>query len=95
MNSIDFLMSIGTLLSLISTFPQFRAVLENRDNLKGYSPFGAALLALAMTSFGTAFVIMGNWFSFLCNVPIAVFWGTTAFYSYKSRKGGSNSLGEE
>ena len=79
------LMNVGTMLSLISTIPQFIAVWKNREALRGYSVSGSLLLTLAMTSFGSAFVFMGNWFSFLCNVPIAIFWAIACFYSYKSQ----------
>lgn len=76
---IDALMSIGTFLSLLSTLPQFRAAWTNRKDLKGYSLLGSSALAIAMICFGTAFIFMGNWFSALCNVPVAGFW---IFISY-------------
>ena len=77
---IDVLMNIGTFLSLLSTLPQFRAAWTNRHDLKGYSMLGASALAIAMTCFGTAFIFMGNWFSALCNVPVAGFWFFVSYH---------------
>ena len=77
---IDVLMNIETFLSLLSTLPQFRAAWTNRHDLKGYSMIGASALAIAMTCFGTAFIFMGNWFSALCNVPVAGFWFFVSYH---------------
>lgn len=80
---IDLLMKIGTLLAAVATLPQIFAVFKNRDSLRGYSPLASLGLCLAMIAFGCAFYLMGNWFSVLCEVPVAIFWGMASYYSWR------------
>jgi len=85
---IDLLMKIGTALAALATLPQINAVYTNRELLRGYSPVPCLGLCLAMISFGCAFYLMKNWFSVLCEIPVALFWGLASFYSYVHRHGG-------
>lgn len=80
---IDLLMQIGTALAALVTLPQIYAVYKNREVLKGYSPIPCLGLCLAMISFGWAFYLMNNWFSVLCEIPVAFFWGLASYYSWR------------
>ena len=80
---IDLFMKVGTLLAALSTFPQIIAVFRNRDSLRGYDSLASLGLCVAMVSFGCAFYLMGNWFSVLCEIPVAIFWGLASYYSWR------------
>ena len=83
MNWINIFMQIGTLLAALATLPQIVAVIKNRDQLRGYNPLASFGLFLAMVCFAAAFTLMNNWFSVLCEVPVAIFWLLAAIYSRK------------
>lgn len=83
MNWINIFMQIGTLLAALATLPQILAVFKNREQLRGYNALASFGLFLAMVCFSVAFAIMGNWFSVLCEVPVATFWLLAAYYSWR------------
>jgi len=76
-------MQIGTALSALATIPQIIAVFQNRDSLKGYNSGASFALFVAMISFALAFYMMNNWFSVLCEVPVATFWLMASIYSFR------------
>lgn len=80
---IDFLMQIGTAFAALATLPQIVAVFQNKDSLRGYNSVASFVLFLAMISFGLAFYLMENWFSVLCEVPVAIFWLMASIYSFR------------
>lgn len=85
MNYIDLFMQIGTLLAAIATLPQIIAVLKNRKSLRGYNSLASLALGFAMMCFGIAFYWMNNWFSVMCEIPVATFWFMAAFYSWRNK----------
>lgn len=84
MTLIDSFMMVGTLLAAGATLPQIVAVFKNRDSLRGYNPYAALGLFLAMVCFSVAFYLMGNWFSVLCEVPVAIYWLMASVYSWRN-----------
>ena len=87
MNWINILMQAGTFLAALATLPQLVAVFKNRDQLKGYDPLASFGLFMAMVCFSAAFVLMDNWVSVACEVPVAIFWLLAAYYSWKGKGG--------
>ena len=85
MNWINLFMQIGTLLAALATLPQILAVFKNKEQLRGYNAPASFGLFLAMICFSAAFALMDNWFSVLCEVPVAIFWLMASVYSWKYR----------
>lgn len=83
MNWINIFMQVGTLLAAIATLPQILAVFKNKEQLRGYNSLASFGLFLAMVCFSVAFAFMNNWFSVLCEVPVATFWLMASVYSWK------------
>ncbi len=80
---VNILMQLGTLLAAVATLPQIAAVFNNRESLRGYNPAATFGLFLAMMCFMYAFALMGNWFSVICEIPVAAFWLIATYYSWK------------
>jgi hypothetical protein len=88
------LFNIGNLFLFIASFPLLKTLIQDRNQLKGYSPIGTTLTFFGIVLFSIAFFVDGVYISNFLNLSTMIFWGVASFYSIrgfweKRRKGPS------
>jgi hypothetical protein len=85
------LFNISNILFLLGTSALIRAVLKNRNILKGYDWLGALLTLSAMACVQGAYIVfigqgLGNyWVSFFFALPTVAYWVLVTVYSVKNK----------
>ena len=74
MNNVDIAMNIASAINFVALILLLRAVIKNRNVLRGFSPTGCLLTFLAICSFQIAYLLMDNMVSFALGVAAVVFW---------------------
>ena len=74
MNSVDLAMNFANVINLIAVLLLMRAVVKNRNLLKGYSVSGTFLTFTAILGFEIGFYLMGNYISFGLGLINLAFW---------------------
>ena len=74
MNDVDLVMNLANVVNFIAVLLLMRAVIKDRNKLKGYSVSGAFLTFIAILGFEVGFYLMGNYFSFGLGLVNLVFW---------------------
>jgi hypothetical protein len=83
MNNVDIAMNIASAINFLALILLLRAVIKNRNILRGFSPTGCFLTFLAICSFQVAYYLMDNMISFALGIAAAVFWFVAFIYSLK------------
>ena len=81
MNTVNLLFTIGNILLFFASFPTFRTVIKNRENLKDFNIYGAILTYLGLVLFMGAYLTISNWGSVVFAMPTIITWGTIVFYT--------------
>ena len=84
MNNVDLAMNLANVVNLIAVLFLMRAVIKDRNILKGYSVSGAFLTFIAILGFEFGFYFMGNYISFGLGIPNLVFWFMTFVFSFRN-----------
>jgi hypothetical protein len=74
MNAVDITMNFANVVNLIAVLLLMRAVIKNRDFLKGFSVSGTFLTFVAILGCDVGFVLMGNYVSSALGLVTLAFW---------------------
>jgi hypothetical protein len=74
MNAVDITMNFANVVNLIAVLLLMRAVIKNRDFLKGFSVSGTFLTFVAILGFDVGFFLMGNYVSSALGLVTLAFW---------------------
>jgi hypothetical protein len=84
MNNVDVAMNIANVVNLIAVLLLMRAVIKDRNKLKGYSVSGTFLTFVAILGFEIGFYLMGNYFSFGLGMVNLVFWFMAFVFNFRN-----------
>jgi hypothetical protein len=73
-NTVDIAMNFASTVNFIAVLLLMRAVIKDRNVLKGYSMSGTFLVLIAVFGFEIAFYLMGNYMSFGLGIVNLAFW---------------------
>ena len=83
MNSVDLALNFASIVNFIALILLLRAVIRNRNFLRGFSVSGCFLTFVAICGFQVAYFLMDNIISFLLGLSAAVFWFVAFIYSLR------------
>jgi len=83
MNAINAVLNFANFVNLFAVLLLMRAVVKDRNVLKGFSVSGSFLAFLAMLGFETAFLLLGNYLSFLLGLIVLAFWLMVFIFSLR------------
>ena len=84
MNDVDIAMNFGAVVNLIAVLLLMRAVIKDRDVLKGFSVSGTLLTFVAILGFDVGFFLMGNYVSFTLGLVNLLFWLVAFAFSLRN-----------
>ena len=84
MNNVDIVMNLANVVNLIAVLLLMRAVIKDRNKLKGYSVSGTFLTFIAILGFEIGFYLMENYFSFGLGLVNLVFWFMAFVFSFRN-----------
>ena len=84
MNTVDLAMNFANFINLIAVLLLMRAIIKNRDVLKGISVSGAFLTFVAILGFVIGFYLMGNYISMAMGLVNLVFWFIAFVFSFRN-----------
>jgi hypothetical protein len=87
MNVVDIALNFANFVNLFAVLLLMRAVVKDRNVLKGFSVSGSFLAFLAMLGFETAFLLMDNYLSFLLGFIVLAFWLMVFVFSLRKLLG--------
>jgi len=77
-------MNVANFVNLIAVLLLMRAIIKNRDVLKGISVSGAFLTFVAILGFQIGFYLMGNYISIAMGLVNLVFWFMAFVFSFRN-----------
>jgi hypothetical protein len=83
-NSADMTMNLANVVNLIAVLFLMRAIIKNRNILKGYSVSGTFLTFVAILGFEVGFYLMGNSISFALGLVNLFFWFMAFVFSLRN-----------
>jgi len=84
MNDVDLVMNLANVVNFIAVLLLMRAVIKDRNKLKGYSVSGTFLTFIAILGFEVGFYLMGNYFSFGLGLVNLIFWFMAFVFSFRN-----------
>jgi len=84
MSNADIAMNFANVVNLIAVLLLMRAIIKDRNILKGYSVSGTFLTFIAILGFVIGFYLMGNYFSFGLGLVNLVFWFMAFVFSFRN-----------
>jgi hypothetical protein len=84
MNAVDIIMNFANVVNLIAVLLLMRAVMKNRDVLKGFSVSGTFLTFVAILGFDVGFFLMGNYVSSVLGLVTLAFWFMAFAFSLRN-----------
>ncbi len=84
MNAVDAAMNFGNAVNLVAVLLLMRAVLKDRNFLKGFSVSGTFLTFVAIIGFEVGFLFMENYVSFVLGLVTLVFWFLVFVFSLRT-----------
>jgi hypothetical protein len=84
MNNVDMVMNFANLVNLIAVLLLMRAIIKNRNILKGYSVTGTLLTFIAILGFEIGFYLMENFISFGLGIINLAFWFMAFIFSLRN-----------
>ncbi|MCW4035121.1 MAG: hypothetical protein NWF03_07130 [Candidatus Bathyarchaeota archaeon] len=85
MNAADMAMNFANVVNLIAVLLLMRAVIKNRNILKGYSVTGTFLTFAAILGFEIGFYLMENYISLVLGLVNLVFWFMAFVFSLRNK----------
>ena len=83
MNSVDAALNFASIINFLGLILLLRAVIKNRNVLRGFSVSGCFLTFLAICGFQIAYFLMDNMISFILGLTAAIFWFVAFVYSLR------------
>ena len=84
MNDVDIAMNLANVVNLIAVLLLMRAVIKDRNKLKGFSVSGTFLTFIAIVGFEVGFYLMKNYFSFGLGLVNLFFWFIAFIFSFRN-----------
>ena len=84
MNDVDMVMNFANIINLIAVLLLMRAIIKDRNKLKGYSVSGTFLTFIAIFGFEIGFYLMENFFSFGLGLINLAFWFMAFIFSFRN-----------
>jgi hypothetical protein len=84
MNDVDMVMNFANIINLIAVLLLMRAIIKDRNKLKGYSVSGTFLTFIAIFGFEIGFYLMENFFSFGLGLINLIFWFMAFIFSFRN-----------
>ncbi len=84
MNNVDMAMNFANIVNLIAVLLLMRAIIKDRNKLKGYSVSGTFLTFTAIFGFEIGFYLMGNYISFGLGIINLAFWFMAFVFSFRN-----------
>ena len=84
MNGADMAMNFANVVNLVAVLLLMRAIIKNRNLLKGYSVSGTFLTFIAILGFEIGFYLMGNYISFGLGIINLAFWFMAFVFSLRN-----------
>ena len=84
MDNVDIAMNFANIVNLIAVLLLMRAVIKDRNRLKGYSVSGAFLTFIAILGFEIGFYLMGNYISLGLGTINLAFWFMAFVFNLRS-----------
>lgn len=85
MISSDAVMNIANVINFAATILLIRAIVKDRNTIKGYSVSGSLLTFFAITGFNIGFFMMDNYISFALGLASNTFWALASIFSIKNK----------
>jgi hypothetical protein len=83
MNNVDMAMNFANVVNLLAVLLLMRAIIKDRNVLKGYSVSGTFLTFTAILGFEIGFYLMENYISFGLGIINLVFWFMAFIFSFR------------
>lgn len=91
LNVANFALSVASAINFIALLLMLRAVLKNRNTLRGYSVSGSFLTFVSLVGFEVAYYLLGNYVGFILNWVSVGFWFIAFVYSLRQRLEGTKT----
>ncbi len=82
----NLILDIASIVNFIALLLMLRAVIKNRNVLRGYSPVGSFLTFTSILGFEIAYYFLGNFIGFALGWATVAFWFTAFIYSLKTEE---------
>ena len=89
MDTANLALSIASVINFAALLLMLRAVIKNRNVLRGYSIIGSFLTFVSIVGFEVAYYMLGNVIGFSLGWATVVFWFTAFVYSLRQRLKGT------
>lgn len=91
----NLLLDIASIINFVALLWLLRAVLKNRDALRGYSIVGSFLTFISLVGFELAYHLLGNIIGFALGWATVAFWFLAFVYTLKQKlKGNPKQMAE-
>jgi hypothetical protein len=83
MELVDIALSFASAINFIALILLLRAILKDRNMLRGYSITGSFLTFISLCGFEVAYFLLGNWVSVILGLAGVLFWLLAFIYSLR------------
>ena len=87
MSTADMAMNFANIVNLLAVLLLMRAIIKDRNVLKGFSVSGTFLTFIAIFGFEIGFYLMGNYISFGLGIVSLTFWLLAFIFSFRNLMG--------
>ena len=94
MNVANLALSIASVVNFTALLLMLRAVIKNRNALRGYSITGSFLTFVSLVGFQIAYYLLGNWVGFILGWVSVGFWFIAFAYTLRQRLEGTEQQKE-
>ena len=85
MDTANLALSVASVINFIALLLMLRAVIKNRNVLRGYSVAGSFLTFVSIVGFQIAYYLLDNVIGFILGWATVAFWFTAFVYSLRQR----------
>jgi uncharacterized membrane protein len=89
MDTANLALSIASVINFTALLLMLRAVIKNRNMLRGYSIIGSFLTFVSIVGFEIAYYMLGNMIGFILGLATVAFWFIAFVYSLRQRLKGT------
>ncbi len=83
MNTVELALNFASIVNFVALLLLLRAILKDRNMLRGYSITGSFLTFISLCGFEVAYALLGNWVSTLLGFTGVIFWLLAFVYSLR------------
>jgi ribose/xylose/arabinose/galactoside ABC-type transport system permease subunit len=89
MNIANLALSVASIINFTALLLMLRAVIKNRNALRGYSVSGSFLTFISIVGFQIAYYLLGNSIGFILGWVSVAFWFIAFIYTLRQRLKGT------